>query len=116
MSTAFSSASKERRIIMSEKKELMENHTDQVTGGDDINTTVTPGGAAITPSGSSWHPPIPDEPKPGGMNPEDIEPVKLFACPNCGFKIMDYMGKKSYRCPACQKEYLSKNSTLVPKE
>ena len=101
---------------MSEKKEIMENHTDQVTGGDDINTTVTPGGAAITPSGSSWHPPIPDEPKPGGMNPEDIGPVKLFACPNCGFKIMDYMGKKSYRCPACQKEYLSKNSTLVPKE
>ena len=92
---------------MSEKKVLVEEETKKVTGGDDsaTDTTITPGGASITPSDPGWHPQVPDNPKPDGSNPVDIYPIQLKPCPNCGSLNVSYLGKRTYRCNECQTEY-----------
>ncbi len=79
----------------------------KVTGGDDsaTDTTITPGGASITPSDPEWHPQIPDTPKPEGVEPADIGIIELIPCPNCGTFKVKYLGKKTYFCPNCQTEY-----------
>ena len=92
---------------MNENKALMEEETKIVTGGDDsaTDTTITPGGASITPSDPGWHPQVPDSPAPDGSNPVNIYPIQLKPCPNCGSLNVSYLGKRTYCCNECQTEY-----------